>query len=347
MQWAGTFGKREAGNQPIQEPPVKLRRKQNTIPLRMLNADPLAQFIGMDTIAEALIDDVPTKVLLDTATIIYLLPISYAKAAGLEIKPLSLITDEHVTMGLAAGQYSEAIRYTEFNLKEPRVSDYDLDRLALLAEDDSYYSKRVPVALGTKTLASIIYAMKEGKIELLEVWKQTKIQRSFAKLRELVGFCQAAITCTEKQGIELPQFEDHTPYSNKGMEDLLDIDEVIYAVSTVIIPPRQIKIIKGWTSLVLYGTKMNVATEPLKKGDPPLPRELHLWSSHTRYNCVSQKIHVFLHNTKDKPVVIQKGTPVSHMVAANAIPEKVLLPGTLEALDKSKTNEAQQLSIEE
>ena len=46
----------------------------------------------MDTIAEALIDDVPTKVLLDMGTTIDLMPISYAKAAGLEIKPLSLIT---------------------------------------------------------------------------------------------------------------------------------------------------------------------------------------------------------------------------------------------------------------
>ena len=76
-----------------------------------------------------------------------LMPISYTKAAGLEIKPLSLITDKHVTMSLTAGQYTEAVRYTEFNLKVPRVSGYDMDRLALLAEDDSNYSKRVPVAL--------------------------------------------------------------------------------------------------------------------------------------------------------------------------------------------------------
>ena len=190
--------------------------------------------------------------------------------------------------------------------------------------------------------------MKEGEIELLdEVWKQTKTHRSFAKLHKLVGFHQAAITCAEKQGIELPQFEDHTPYSNKGMEDLLDIDKVIFAVNTVVIPPRQNKIIKGQTSLVLHGTKMNMATEPLKRGDPPLPRGLHLWLSHPRYNCRSQMIHVSLYNTKDQLAVIQKGTSVSHMVSANAIPEKVLLPGTLEALDKSKTNEAQQLSIEE
>ena len=85
-----------------------------------------------------------------------------------------------------------------------------MDRLALLAEDDFNYSKRVPVALGTKTLDSMMYAMKEGEIELLDgVWKQTKTHRSFAKLHGLVGFCQAAITCTEKQGIEQPQSRSH------------------------------------------------------------------------------------------------------------------------------------------
>ena len=47
------------------------------------------------------------------------------------------------------------------------------------------------------------------------------------------------------------------------------------------------------------------------------------------------------------PVVIHKGTPVGHMVAANIIPEKMLLPGTLEALDQPNNHEAQLLSIEE
>ena len=138
----------------------------------MLNADPLAQFIGMNTITDALIDDVLTKVLLDTGATFDLMPIGYAKAAGLEIKPLSLITDRHVTMSLAAGQYSEAFGYMEFNLKIPEVSNYNMDRLALLSKDDSNYSKRVPVVLGAKTLDSIMYEMKEGEMELLDkVWR--------------------------------------------------------------------------------------------------------------------------------------------------------------------------------
>ena len=117
------------------------------------------------------------------------------------------------------------------------------------------------------------------------------------------------------------------------MEDLLDIDEVIHAVNTVVIPPRASIIIKSQTSLVLFGTKMNMVTKPLKRGHLPLPRGLHLWLSHARHNCGSQKVHAALYNKKDQPAVIQKGTPVSCMVAANIIPEKVLLPGTLEALD--------------
>ena len=54
-----------------------------------------------------------------------------------------------------------------------------------------------------------------------------------------------------------------------------------------------------------------------------------------------------LYNMKDQPVVIQKGTPIGCMVATNITPEKVLLSGTLIALDPPKDNEVQQLSIEE
>ena len=46
-------------------------------------------------------------------------------------------------------------------------------------------------------------------------------------------------------------------------------------------------------------------------------------------------------------MIIQKGTPVGHMVAGNVISDKILLPGNLEALNKIKTNEVQSLSIEE
>ena len=37
-------------------------------------------------------------------------------------------------------------------------------------------------------------------------------------------------------GEEPPEFEDHMPYSNKGMEDLLELNELASTVRTEIIP---------------------------------------------------------------------------------------------------------------
>ena len=64
-------------------------------------------------------------------------------------------------------------------------------------------------------------------------------------------------------GQEPPKFEDHTPYSNLGMEDLLKLNELVSATKTEIIPPCLNKTIKAHTPVVLMGMGMNMMTEPL------------------------------------------------------------------------------------
>ena len=49
VQQATTYGKEENQHQSSGTIPIGSKRKRNAIRLRMLNADPLAQFIGMDT----------------------------------------------------------------------------------------------------------------------------------------------------------------------------------------------------------------------------------------------------------------------------------------------------------
>ena len=38
-------------------------------------------------------------------------------------------------------------------------------------------------------------------------------------------------------GQESPKFEDHTPYLNRGMEDLLELNKLASTMRTEIIPP--------------------------------------------------------------------------------------------------------------
>ena len=64
-------------------------------------------------------------------------------------------------------------------------------------------------------------------------------------------------------GQERPKFKVHTPYLNRGMEDLLKLNEVDSAIRTEIIPPQSNNTIQAHTQLVLMGTSMIMMTELL------------------------------------------------------------------------------------
>ena len=89
-----------------------------------------------------------------------------------------------------------------------------------------------------KTEDTILEVLKEGEIEMLDsVWKRVKNNRSLSKLQEEVGIQEAMVWVAKVTGQEPSKFEDHTPYSNRGMEDLLKLNELVSATKTEIIPP--------------------------------------------------------------------------------------------------------------
>ena len=80
-----------------------------------------------------------------------------------------------MNLKLAAGFRTIVLGYVEYNLRVPGVSSYDSDRVALVAEDNTQFGREVPLLIGTKTEDTILEAMKEGEIELLNsTWKRVK-----------------------------------------------------------------------------------------------------------------------------------------------------------------------------
>ena len=115
------------------------------------------------------------------------------------------------------------------------------------------------------------------------------------------------IQVAKAAGQEPSEFEDHTPYSNWGMEDLLKLNELVSTTRAEIIPPQSNKTIKACTPLVLMGTSMNVMMEPLHQNDKALPRGLHVCPSYSRYNCGSQKTMVNYIIPRTMPLLSRKG----------------------------------------
>ena len=64
--------------------------------------DPLAQIIGMETVADVIIDDVETCALLDSRATADLMTLVYAEARNLDIRPMTELSDRFINLRLAA-----------------------------------------------------------------------------------------------------------------------------------------------------------------------------------------------------------------------------------------------------
>ena len=79
------------------------RKKHDAVPPQLLNADPSAQIIGMETIEDVISDDAEACSLLDSGATADLMTLAYAKARNFNIRPMTELSDCFINLRLAAG----------------------------------------------------------------------------------------------------------------------------------------------------------------------------------------------------------------------------------------------------
>ena len=83
----------------------------------MLNADPLAQIIGMESVADVITDDVEACVLLDSRAIADVMTLAYAEARNFDIRPMTELGDCFINLRLAARFKTTLSGYVKYNLQ--------------------------------------------------------------------------------------------------------------------------------------------------------------------------------------------------------------------------------------
>ena len=84
-------------------------KKHNAVPPQLLNADPLAQTIVTETVADVIIDDARTCALLDSGATADLMAYTCAKARGCDIRPMTDLSDCYVNLSLATGSKASVV----------------------------------------------------------------------------------------------------------------------------------------------------------------------------------------------------------------------------------------------
>ena len=128
-----------------------------------MNADPLAQIIGTETVADVITDDAEACALLDSGATVDLMCSAYAEARGFDVRQITELSDRYVNLNLALGYSSPVTGFVEYNLHVRGVSSYDSNWVTLLTKDDTQFSKEVPLTIGMKTEDSHLQSHKRGR----------------------------------------------------------------------------------------------------------------------------------------------------------------------------------------
>ena len=159
------------------------RKKHDAVPPHLLNAIPLAQIIGTETVADVIINVAEACALLDSKATADLMTQAYAEARNFDVRLMTELSDCFIDLRLAAGFKTTLSGYVEYNLRIPGISSYNSDRVAMVAKDLTPFSREVPLMIGTKMENTILETLKEEEIEMLDsVWKRVKNNQSLSKL---------------------------------------------------------------------------------------------------------------------------------------------------------------------
>ena len=91
------------------------RKKHNAVPSHLLNADPLVQIIGTETVADVIIDDAEACGLLDSGATADLMSSAYVEARGFDVRPITELSDRYVNLNLALGYSSPVTGFVKYN----------------------------------------------------------------------------------------------------------------------------------------------------------------------------------------------------------------------------------------
>ena len=143
-------------------------KKHDAVPPQLLNANLLAQIIGTETIANIIIDGADACALLDSRATADLMTLAYAEARNFDIRLMTELSDHFINLRLAARFKTTLSGYVKYNLQIPGISSFDFNQVALVAEDNTPFSKEVPLIIGTKTEDTVLESLKEGETEMLD-----------------------------------------------------------------------------------------------------------------------------------------------------------------------------------
>ena len=117
--------------------------------------------MGPEDIGQTITDGELVTALIDKGASINMVIPLFVKKYGLVVGSIQDLNKHHgqILVSSSGGYYTKPIRYVLVQVQFPRIPLYDEDQVALVIRDQSGFSLRVPVVIGTSTIDWVVWAL--------------------------------------------------------------------------------------------------------------------------------------------------------------------------------------------
>ena len=191
---------------------------------------PISHWIGPETLVDLTIEGRNVNALADSSSQVNTITPTFMQQYGFPVLPLEDLVDHSLNLIGLGGKCTSLLGFVILHVQVWEIAGYDEDIVFLVVPDESEFSWRVPLLIGTCTIGQIIDVIWESEIDHLSTPWAT------ARMAQLLS-CQKSTAV-----LALGSVEAQSEGTSRGPQEV-DMDELVMVRESVHLGPFQIKII--------------------------------------------------------------------------------------------------------
>ena len=147
-----------------------MKSESKETPFRYWNQDALSRWLGPENLGWTLVDGIQTRVLLDNGARVNSVTPAYVCRHKLKVGSIEALDHSMNPYGrrvplVGVGSKARPLGYVVICVQVEGVPKYDEDQVTIVVDDNTSFSWRVPVVLGTPTTNRVVTVMKESNLD--------------------------------------------------------------------------------------------------------------------------------------------------------------------------------------
>ena len=192
---------------------------------------PAVHWIRPEMLVDLMIEGRNVNALVDSGSQVNTIMPAFMQQCGFPVLPLVDLVDHLLNLVGLGEKCTSPLRFIILHMQVREIIGYGEDVVYLMVPDESEFSHRVPLVIGTCMIGRIINVIWESEIDCLSTpWAMAQIARLFS--------CQKSIVVSTQKSIGEAQSEG----ANGGPQEV-DVDELVTVRDSIHLGLCQTKII--------------------------------------------------------------------------------------------------------